>query len=215
MKQVSNEQDVIQLLANLKQAENNYPSDLLLSRREMFVKQAASAAVAMDTAMKMNNGTNAGNAAPAASSAPAASIGKLLEIVLITAIVVEAGAAAYLYRDNIADFINSIFSPRVEQVANPPDTVDIPNTGNAGVTETPSATLTDTAVPTDTLLAAPLQNDNDNDNGAGGGEGSGSGGGDNPPAVSTPEPTKPGLHLGQTPRPERTQPAPSKESQDK
>jgi hypothetical protein len=174
----------------------------------MFVKQAASAALAMNTAMKMDNGAGAGNGASSAASstAPTASIGKVLEIVLVTAIVVEAGAAAYLYRDKIADFFNSIFFPRVEQVSNPPGGVNIPNTGNANPTETPSPTLTDTPLPTDTPDGATPQievggNDQGGDNNQGGGQ-----------SAPTPEPTKPGLHLGQTPKPDRTQPAPSKDS---
>jgi hypothetical protein len=217
MEQPTNEQEVIRLLTSLKKAESDYPSDLLKSRREMFIQQAAVvvAAAAMNTALKVNNdGGNAGrpSSAPStASSSIPASMGTLLEAVLVVAIVVEVAAAAYLFRDKIAEFFNTVFSPRVEQIVNPPDPVDISNPGDAILTETPNPTMTDPSPATDTYTITTPQNGSNNNSSGG----SGSGGGSPPPAVSTPEPTRPGLHIGQTPKPDRTQPAPSRESNDK
>ncbi len=211
MKQALNEQEVIRLLTSLKNAENEYPPDLLKSRREMFIQQSALAAASMNTALDVNNnGANAGgssSSAPAASSSAPASIGTILQTVLIVAIVVEAGVATYLYRDKIAGFFSSVFSPRVEQIGIPPDQSsspdNLPSTADAALTETPVPTMTDPSASTgETHSVTTPQNGGSNN------AGTGSGGSNNPPAVSTPQPTKPGLHLGQTPKPDRTQPVP-------
>lgn len=212
MKQAMNEQEVIRLLTSLKNAENGYPSDLLKSRREMFIEQSALVAASMNSALDVNNnGTSAGgssSSASAASSSAPASIGTILQTVLIVAIVVEAGVATYLYRDKIAGFFSSVFSSQVEQVAIPSEQSTVPaqgalNTEATILTETPEATPSDPSAPADTYTITTPQNGGNN-NGSGGGSGETS----VPPAASTPSPTKPGLHLGQTPKPDRTQPVP-------
>jgi len=105
MKNKISDQDVLNLLSNLRNAENNYPSDMIKSRRDSYIKQAA---VMMALAGVGGNGaTQTGTNQAAISNATGSSLaaGKLIEIALIVALVVEAGVAAYFYRDKIADFL--------------------------------------------------------------------------------------------------------------
>ena len=117
-------------------------------------------------------------------------MGKLLETALVVAIVAEAGVAGYIYRDKIADFINSRLNPKVETVASPISNNSIIEEPS---TETPEGTATETETPVPSFTALPENNNNSN--------------GQTPiqpaGAVSTPAPTddKPGLHLGQTKQP--------------
>lgn len=191
MKNKISDQDVLNLLSNLRNAENNYPSDMIKSRRDSYIKQAA---VMMALAGVGGNGaTQTGTNQAAISNATGSSLaaGKLIEIALIVALVVEAGVAAYFYRDKIADFFNSTISPKVETVASPPagyspDAV----AGEEASTETPDVTETvtgtETPVPSATLLPAAGNND-------------GNGGQGVQQVESTPDPNEnPGLHLGQT-----------------
>ena len=200
MRKKVSEQDVFDLLKEMKNSESNYPSELIQSRRDVFAKQAAAMAVlvraGLHEATKTAGGqtaTASGTASAATSASVGASLGTILETVLVAAIVVEAGAAAYIYRDKIADFINSKINPTVEVVASPPGvlspdslTEDVASSETSIATET--VTGTETPVPSVTL--PPVVNDSNNNVTAGA-----------PQVISTPEPTQPGLHLGQTKQP--------------
>ena len=211
MKQKFSDKDILELLSNLKNAENNYPSEIIQSRRDLYKKQAAAMAVLVKTT---GNGGSA-NAGPA-------SLGTFLEIALVIMIVVEAGVAAYIYRDQIADFINSTLSPKVEVDVKPPKDptstpVVLPAAGEEFDAATPTALPIDTPTITVTVTGTVI---------------------DTPPATSlptlapeglentqftdeqlqsTPPPPRdnPGNHYGNTPKPERTKDSNNNSSDDK
>lgn len=200
MSKKASEQDVLDLLRDLKNSEGNYPSELIHSRRETFVKQAAAMAVLVRAGLHEATKTAAGQAETASGGASTAtgasvgtSLGTILETVLVAAIVVEVGVVGYVYRDKIADFINSKINPTIEVVASPPGDSS-PNilTEDINATETPIATetMTDTETPVPSVTLLPVVDDPSNNGTSGATQ-----------VVSTPEPTKPGLHLGQTKQP--------------
>lgn len=186
MKNGTQERAIFDLLTSLKNTEDQYPSDLMQSRREMFAKQAASAAIAIHAA-----GSDNGQTASASTSTSAgSSVATLVETALVIAIAIEAIVGTYIYREKIADLINSVFPPRVEQVVNPSDdssspSENLPVTG--GVTPSASPAITATPTPASTLSVVPQIN-NDGNNTEGGNQ-----------VSSTPDPNgNNGLHLGQT-----------------
>jgi len=197
-----NDKDVLQLLANLKNTQSAYPEDMIKSRRDDFTKQAAALAVLMkaggSTATATGSGqavsTTAATSSSAASGIGGASLGTILETALVVAIVAEAGIATYVYREKIAEFINSTFGPKVEQVANPPDNSPeaIPSIESVtGIpTESPTATVTESPLPPSFTPSVKAENSNNN------------GGGGDIQVTSTPDPNQDnGLHLGQTKQP--------------
>lgn len=204
MKNRTSDQDVLNLLTGLKNAEGNYPADMIHTRREMFVKQAAAMAVIAKAAG--NSVGTSGSGQGAASSAggtvgtagTSLSISTLLETALVIAIVVEVGVATYFYRDKIAEFISSNLSPRAEHVASPPgSSLSDTLTGEASSTETPDGTVVVTETDTLTPPVIILPGVNDTYNGGGGTQVT-----PEPPVESTPSPDDhPGLHLGQTKQP--------------
>jgi hypothetical protein len=217
VKQKFSDKNILELLSNLKNTENNYPSEMIQSRRDLYKKQAAAMAVLMKAA---GNGTIAGDGRNA-NSGPA-SLGTFLEIALVIMIVVEAGVAAYIYRDQIADFIDSTLSPKVEDDVNPPKDststpVVLPAAGEELDTATPAplpiATPTITVTVIDTVIDAPsatplptlVPEGLEDTQGA------------NDQVQSTPPPPRdnPGNHYGNTPKPERTKDSNNNSSDDK
>jgi hypothetical protein len=193
MKNRTSEKEILDLLASLKQTKNQYPPELMKSRREAFARQAASVVTGMHAAGVKPELSGAGQTAAGATGF-GTSIGSLLETILIIALVVEAGIATYIFRDKIADLIGSIISPRVEQVVTPVDSSsspagNIPTMVNVTSSASPAITLTVTSIPSITLPAGSQINNGNNN-------------GDSSQAVSTPEPNgNNGLHLGQTKQP--------------
>ena len=196
MKKPFSDQDVLNLLTNLKSAESSYPSEMIESRRDVYMKQAAAMAVLAGAGG--NGASAAGNAQMSAASSASTStasggltISGLLETALVVAIVVEAGIVTYIYRDRISDFIKSTLSPRVEQTANPPDgsLIGVPAVASETTTaeETVTVTVTSMETPTPPDLSAPAGDNNSNSDSE---------------VQATPDPTdNPGLHLGQTKQP--------------
>jgi hypothetical protein len=207
VKQKFSDKDVVTLLSNLKNAEQSYPSEMIQSRRDMYMKQAATMAILMKTS---GGGTPTGEGGASASGTGTGtglfSLGTFFETALVITIMVEAGVAAYIYRDQIADFINSTLFPTVEVAANPTDDPSftpavIPVTGDELATESPTITVTVTVTVTDTpfpilvteSFAPDVQEDTNSDN---------------LQVESTPPPVdNPGNHYGNTPKPERTKDA--------
>jgi hypothetical protein len=194
------DKDVLQLFTGLKTAEENYPQDMIKSRRDKFAMQASTMALLIKSGGNGAASTGAGQGTAASSATSTGttglgvSIGTVLETALVIAIAVEAGVAAYAYRNNIADFFNSTFSPKVEQITNPTDGSSPALTaGDDTQTETPDPTSTATPVTTVTETATPPgfidptpPSDNNGDS----------------QVASTPAPTdNNGLHLGQTKQP--------------
>jgi hypothetical protein len=199
MKDITSDQDILDLLSSLKNSENEYPANMIRSRREMFVKQAAAMVVLPKAgATGTSSETMAGSSHVVTSgSAGAGSVGTLLQTLLIIAIVVEAGITAYFFRDEITEFIHSNISPKVEVVVTPPEgtSPEIP-----ARTEIPfdTLTVTETDTPTPTPQPSPAINSNNALIGTSNVDG-------NEQGNSTPTPNDhPGLHLGQTKQPTKT-----------
>jgi hypothetical protein len=214
MKKGVSEQEVLELLDHLKSAGNEYPSDMIRTRREVFIKQAA----AMTVLTGPSGGNGGGSAASISSGLESFSLSRLLEIALVLALAAGAGIMAYIYRDTIADFVNSNLFPKTEFTAVPPqdsssEPAVIPAMGEEDASGTPTAvstltshltnTLTMTSTPAPSLATNAGQEadtaENTNEEGL------------NLEGVvdeqSTPTPNdNSGLHLGQTPKPERTLP---------
>jgi len=203
MKSKIGDKDVLQLLTSIRNSENNYPQDMIESRRDMFTKQAAAMAVLMKAGINGANTTGTGQAASTASTTSSGatvgiggmSMGTLLETLLVIAIVAEAGVATYVYREKIAEFFNSTFGPKVEQVSNPindsPDTIASNETSTA---ETSTGTVTVTETPLHPGYTPPAQANDNN----------GSGDAGNAQITSTPDANNGnGLHLGQTQQPSK------------
>lgn len=193
MKNNVSNKEVLQILTTLKNSYKDYPQGLIESRRNIFTKQVAA------MVLLMNAGANATSASPTASTAStmssgtagigASSMGTIMETALVIAIVAEAGVAAYVYREKIAEFINSRFGPKTEQVVSPPDNVSDFITSNGPTVEIPDGTLTVTVTETPTPPSTTNPASADNNNG-------------DAQITSTPDPNDGnGLHLGQTKQP--------------
>lgn len=193
MKSKIGDKDVLHLLTKIKDADRKYPQDLIASRRDMFTKQAAAMAVLMRAGI---NGTNGGGASAASTTSSGAStsiaaisVGKLLEALLVFALIAEAGVATYIYREKIAEFFNSIFGPKVEQVSSPiNNSSEITVSVEPTVSEIPDETATAAETPPPPGYTPPAQSNDNNNNGSG-----------NTQVESTPDPKNGnGLHLGKT-----------------
>lgn len=122
------EQAIVDLLAKLKNANGEYPSNLMTPRREMYLKQIANAGLGLGLGVGIKNATKTTKSATGTGGLhlPALTGTSLFEAILVVAIVVEAGVAAYNYRDRIVEFFASLSStPGVEEVI-PPSFVESP-----------------------------------------------------------------------------------------
>jgi len=196
MRSKIDDKDVLQIFTSLKHAENKYPQEMIDSRRDTFAKQAAAMAILAKAGGSGATSAGTGQAATTASSSTTGmgslSMGKLLETALVIAIVAEAGVAAYVYREKIAEFISSTFGPKVEQAANPPDNSSsdiIAIDENTAESPVGTSTVTATLTPTPPGYINSESEDNNGDE----------------QVASTPAPTddKNGLHLGQTKQPSK------------
>jgi hypothetical protein len=183
--------DIVSLLTKLKNTSGGYPSRLLASRRQTYLKQVANIGlgIGIGAAYKSHTKTGTGTA-----GAPVAA-GKLIETALVIAIVAQAGAAAYIYRDKLRDVIQSFSSsPRVEEVTSPPViTSPLPQSPITVLeTETPVASETPIDTPTTGTPAPSAVSETSQAEG-------------NNQIASTPNPNVDnGNHFGQTPKPDRT-----------
>ena len=142
----SSDKQVIDLLSKLKNTGGIYPAAMMASRREAYMKQIANTGLGTRIKNTAKSVTGAGTVATVTS--------KILEAALITAIVLEAGAAAYLYRDKIASLIRTsgTSSSSVQEVSTPSE--DAASSSNIPIkpTESPSGVVT---VPSSTVTSAP------------------------------------------------------------
>ena len=185
------DQDVVSLLTKLKNTGGGYPSQLLASRRQNYLMQVANIGLGLGIGGGHKIITKSGKSA--AGSPPVA--GTLIETALVVAIVAQAGAAAYIYRDKLKEMIQSFSSsPRVEEVASPPVVtsplpqipITAPESETPVISETPMDTPT-TGTPAPNLVGESNQADGNNQ------------------IASTPDPNgNNGNHYGQTPKPDRT-----------
>ena len=210
--------DIVNLLKKLKETGGGYPQEMLALRRQGYLKQVAGVIGGAGLALGLSETLK--NAKAGGSSTAAA--GKVIELVLVTAIVLEAGAVTYFYRDKVLDFFKSFSNePRVEEVSNPPALPSlIPTTGlTPTLVETPTIIVTETPVstPSPQLAGQPTQQSQENSSPAGGQEAAGGDENAGSQPGSTPDPNvnnnnndgngnngNNGNHYGQTPKPERT-----------
>src|SRR5215213_1021733 len=98
------DQEVIKLLKQLKKAGAEYPQDLLVARRQRYQVRMAQIGLGVGTNMGIKNQRTSG---------PPPAAGTLLETILLVAIVAEASAVGYFYRDKVTNFLQKITSPAV------------------------------------------------------------------------------------------------------
>ena len=177
------DQEVIKLLKQLKKADGEYPQDLLVARRQRYQVRMAQIGLGI--------GTNIGIKDHRTSGPPSAA-GTLLETILVVAILAEASAVGYFYRDKVTNFLQKITSPSaVEKVPtlSAPTILEIQGM-------TPSPFLTSTVISpslTQSVSSTPVPSFIENNDTAA------------TQANSTPDPNgNNGNHYGQTPKPERT-----------
>lgn len=196
------DQKVIDLLAKLKNSPNGYPSSMLEARRQMYLKQMANVGLGLGAGAVVKHagkGNGAGSAATVGS--------KILEITLIAAIAIEAGAVTYLYRDKIAAFLG-LTEPTPVVATQPAFNPALPET--IGDLQTPlvDSSETPTLLPSET--PAPVQAGDNNPAGANNNSSDSDSSNDsnNPASINanaTPNPGEnPGNQYGLTPKPERT-----------
>ena len=183
------DQKVIDLLSKLKDSNGAYPSDILASRRQNYLKQIANVGLGIGIGAGLKNAAKNGNG----SGAVATVTSKILEGALIAAIAIEAGTAAYLYREKIADAVrNYTGSSNVQEVASPSNDDTSLSSELVEITESPSVTV---VTPSGTVItsATPVPGVAGDNNGT------------NVSANATPNPSgNNGNQYGLTPKPERT-----------
>ncbi len=186
------DQDIVRLLGRLKDVHGEYPEKMFLARRRSYLKQMKEIGLGLSGGMGIRKLIKV-RKLPRLSPA----IGILLETALILAIVTEASAMAYLYRDKLSDLFGGLTTTSRKEEGTPPAAAPaspevksaspspaIPTTIAGGPAE---VTLTPTGTPVPGIV-------------------------NNTPAVNqlntTPIPDEKngnnGHHYGQTPKPERT-----------
>ena len=149
--------DVVALLAKIKSADVRYPSDLFASRRQGYTRRVAEIGLGLGVAPELKKSLNA---RPPGS--PATTVGGVFEAILVAAILAEAGAAVYFYRDQIVEVFQSYTSgtPVSEIVPSPnitpplleADNTELPKAAETSpAASTNSPTTTATVVPTVTV----------------------------------------------------------------
>jgi len=188
------EKQVVELLSKLKHSSGTYPKDMLYSRRQQFMRQVASAGLGMSVGIELKH---TAKASQSAGTTATTITGKIIETVLIAAIVLEVGTTAYIYRQKIADFFKTLTGPDAGEPISQPNNnssssepIILPTLTVPPTSETPSATTS----PFDNLLPTAVQpNGNNNTNNS------------SNSTVATPIPTDSnGNRYGQTPKPEQT-----------
>src|SRR5215207_1393677 len=205
---------VVELLTKLKGDSENYPSHLLAARRQAFLNTMAGAGLSVGTGSALNGNLKGGGGSGAASL----TVGKVLEVALLVAIVAEAGALAYFYRDKVADVFRSVSEPsHVQEIASPPvATFSFPELEISKIPSSAVPTGTASEMVTMTSTQIPSVADDPASNNDGGVSSTDSPSGSNVNTDSTPDPnvnnenngnngnnSNNGNHYGQTPKPER------------
>lgn len=201
MENLPEDQKIVDLLTKLKNSNGAYPSDMLAARRKTYLRQMANVGLGLGIGAGLGQAAKGGNGAGVAASTVAS---KVLETVLIAAIVIEAGTVAYLYRDKIAEAVSALSgAPAVQEVASPSEEPSGPVL-EIEATETPVVTVSETpsVIPSGSpsLELAGEDDQNGDHNGPGN---TGANGGVS--VNATPDPGgNQGNQYGLTPKPERT-----------
>jgi hypothetical protein len=186
------DKEIVRLLTKLKDADGNYPPDLLATRRDGYLRQMGEIGLVLAAGNGIKNAVKS-TKPPVLSSATST----VLESALFVAIAAEAGTVAYFYRDKVADFFKSVTQETKVQEVSPslvPTDVAV-----QGVSPSPAvaATLPSTSLainPTEPESSSTPVPDVAEQNNA-------------LSVDATPSPkdhNNNGNHYGQTPKPERT-----------
>jgi len=184
------DQKIVELLTKVKGVNGGYPPEMLESRRQSYLKNIAAEGLGAGIGTGHKNAGKNGNKAGFPDVA-----GKLLETVLIVAIIAEAGALAYFYRDKLADIFQTFSTTSsVQEVTSPPViTFPLPELEISETAITVAPTGTVTVLPSGTPIPGSTGDPNINNDGG------------VTLSDSTPVPNgNNGNHYGQTPKPERT-----------
>jgi hypothetical protein len=199
MDNLSDDQKIVDLLTKLKGSNGGYPSDMLAARRRTYLRQMANVGLGIGIGAGLKETLKGGsNGAGAASTVT----GKILEIALVAAITLEAGTAAYLYREKIAQALQSYNNGATAQEVTSPSKSNETNSSDPSLIEavgTPLATTspTPTATPSSTSSTSVAGDNNQNSNNNGGAN-------TGLNANSTPNPGEnQGNQYGLTPKPDR------------
>ncbi|RPI94992.1 MAG: hypothetical protein EHM40_04710 [Chloroflexi bacterium] len=110
------DQAIARLLTALKQGDDEYPENMLVTQRRSYLKRMTeiqSGIRAEKGARNTVDNTNSPHGSPVGST--------LLEAALIVAIVAEASVMAYFYRDRLTDFFETLTEgSRVQEVTPSP-----------------------------------------------------------------------------------------------
>lgn len=189
-----NDQKVIDLLSKLKNGNNDYPSNLLESRRQKYLQQVAQFGLGIGVGAGLKS-TLKGRGSELSPTA-----GSWLEAVLVIAIVAEASTAAYLYRGKLTDLVQTFLAtPTVQEVTSPA----VISSPLPEISIVPTQTVTATATPTATGTPIPtiIQDNGNSDSSASDNHSTSTGGGTHQ-VGSTPDPKgNNGNHFGQTKQP--------------
>jgi len=191
--------DVVRLLTRIKDNHGAYPPELMTPRRQTYLRRVTEIGLGFGVSSALKTTIKSGSKAGSYSTVA----GGLLEAALVVAIVAEAGAAAYIYRDQISALVRSYTSrPRVEEVTSVPATDFSPIlpgpilSDPTEVTTTPSAEVTPSGTPIPGVAASAASSAGANNNNL------------NTPGIqsnSTPDPNgNNGNQYGLTPKPDRT-----------
>ncbi len=166
MEHLPEDQKVVDLISKLKKSNGAYPSDMLASRRQQYLKQVANVGLGIGVGAGLKHAVKSGGNGAGTTATLG---GKVLETVLIAAIVIESGTAAYLYRGKIADWIQSFTSPTVQQAAAQSEDAASQNLEPDVVIVAPSvaASNTPSATPAGTPAPGVAGSNNDNSSSAG------------------------------------------------
>jgi|SRR5688572_21288929 hypothetical protein len=225
----SQDQEIIRLLGRLKEADGKYPEHMLAAQRQNYLQRMAEIEFG-GSEIQGKNGSESTSTTPTGTGVSLAT-STLLETALVAAILVEASAVAYFYREKLADFFGIGTGTSRVQVLTP--TVEVPTSLEIqGVTPSPVVTTllevqnvspsptTPSTFPsttisanlsgiTVTLTSTPIPGVSESNNNSTTGTAQ---------LNSTPIPNgnngNNGNHYGQTPKPERTKDKPPKDNND-
>lgn len=201
------DQEVIGQLRKFRDADKEYPPELLAARRHLFLKRLGEMSLGIGVGGSIQQ-TLKTSKTPSIS--PITS--KLLETVLVVAIIAEAGTVAYFYRDKLSEALKTFAaSAEIQEIISPPVIASPTSPFTTAInTASPEPTLTPESIHTSvrvlsivsqapgtiTPTQTPAPGLGDSSNSV------------NPTAIqsnSTPNPNgNNGNHYGQTPKPERT-----------
>jgi hypothetical protein len=202
------DQEIIRLLTKIKDAEGEYPEQMLVARRHHFLKRMGEVSLGIPADMGIKNVANDVNPFHISPTTT-----MLVETALVVVIIAEASTVSYFYRDRLTDFFHrAVTEPRVQEVTPSlvvPTTLEIQEiaplpaltiTVPAAATWSPPNSTGMVITPTGTALPEIIPGVGDDINTVTPAEGNVL----NATAGPNDSSLNHGNHYGQTPKPERT-----------